>query len=199
MTCAPAAPTNPRPPPALVQAIKVCSASFKNLEGEELAQKQRFLSRLWWAAQRAGHMAAHMPRAVPMPLRRQHPPGPTLPCPLPPPRRNREVNAHLLLHDQPRVVRAFHTFQGTMVVPPAPGDEVQAPRQMQASRGALHALAAGVGAGRSRLRTAGLLIHGAGSRGPLRACASMPRFTSVSRLAQLAGAGHRGGAVQRDM
>ena len=31
-------------------------------------------------------------------------------------RRHREVNAHLLLEDEPRVVRAYHTFKGSMIV-----------------------------------------------------------------------------------
>lgn len=35
------------------------------------------------------------------------------PCPLP--RRYREINAHLLLQGQPRVVKVYHIFQGTMV------------------------------------------------------------------------------------
>ncbi|KAL4431351.1 hypothetical protein ABPG75_006607 [Micractinium tetrahymenae] len=32
----------------------------------------------------------------------------------------RELNAHLLLQDQPRVIRAYHAFQGQMLVPPVP-------------------------------------------------------------------------------
>lgn len=32
-------------------------------------------------------------------------------------RRHRETNAHLLLEGEPRVVRLFHTFKGSMLVP----------------------------------------------------------------------------------
>lgn len=94
--------------PSRLQAIKVCSAGFKQLNDEERRNKQRLLQRHWWVQQACSWRGAVGTRSQ------------TSPAPAPHPRRMREVNAHLLLEGQPRVVRVLHTFQGKMVRAPWP-------------------------------------------------------------------------------
>ena len=98
--------------------------------------------------QRSRDRGCQRPAALPcMPWCRQHPGLPARPmwvlrvtqqlCAAvlhtPVCRRYREINAHLLLDGQPRVVKVFHTFEGSLMVPPIPGDAEQQPRSMQAS------------------------------------------------------------------
>lgn len=119
------------------QAIKVCSAGFKEgMPEDERRTRHARLVRHWCgglqasggsSSARTSCLAPSRTNCLRLPAgaRPAAPPSHSRPCSPPPimeapfpwvPCRHREVNAHLLLEGQSSVVRAYHTFQSSMLV-----------------------------------------------------------------------------------